>query len=408
MGIADDAARAGVTVDELGRIRLSEILHGMLCGEVPGDVVEALRRFAEDNGAGLSPGEIEAIWHDVLHFDGRAVGGIIGQSTAKTADFAVASLRDFLAIERPELRYYIPGLLPDQGKLLLTAAAKVGKTFWALNLALCLAGGYCQWLGIDFGEPANVLMLQPELSDGLMAARLNWVLKTAPHGLNLEDAMQNLNIWQCDVSRPVLNNGALAHVEAVIAETKPEVVICDPLYALFPGLVENAAEEMTVALDLLTGWTARHGCAVVLTHHHSKNGTSRGSSVLQGWPETDLSMSFVPDDRAHVKVDGLFRCTFGDDWPKYWAVPDRESAWFRESDSDWVSPTGSRSRDKLQKASDVAFVLREAGGPGLSYSALVKALVKALGMSEPTAKRRVQEAAKGGLIGTSNGVYYAK
>jgi len=322
---------------------------------------------------------------------------------------AVLSLADFLAVERPELRYYLPGLLPEQGKLLLTATAKAGKTFWAINLALCLAGGYCRWLGFDLDTPARVLLLQPELSDGLMAARLDWILKTAPRGmLNTEDAMRNLSIWQCDVSRPVLNNGCLATVEEVIEQQQPEVVICDPLYALFPGLVENAAEDMTRALDVLTGWTSRFGCSVVLTHHHGKGGVSRGSSVLQGWPETDLSMAFLEDDRGHVRVDGLFRCTFGDDWPRYWRTPDRECAWFREPDSDWISPTTTRQQVVQQKSLDVATILMETQGtgPGLSFRQAIDSIRHGVDCSESTAKRRLHLALESGMISNANGVYF--
>jgi hypothetical protein len=398
-----------LTPGEVAQVRLANLFDGLLAGEVPDCITGPLIQWAAQTGGAEPPPEaVRAALRDALYFSGRAVEGEPGHGQVDVSAIATATLSEFLAVEREELRYYLPGLLPEQGKLLLTASAKVGKTFWAINLALCLAGGYCRWLGLDFDTPARVLLLQPELSDGLMAARLRWVLETAPRNmLNTEDAMRNLSLWQCDVSRPVLNNGCLATVEEVIEQQQPEVVICDPLYALFPGLVENAAEDMTRALDVLTGWTARFGCAVVLTHHHGKGGVSRGSSVLQGWPETDLSMAFLEDDRSHVRVDGLFRCTFGDDWPRYWQTPDRECAWFREPSGDWVSPTTTRQQVVQQKSVDVATILREAGGPGLAYAKLVKAIAEGVGCSEPTAKRRIKQAVEAGMIGLANGVYFA-
>jgi hypothetical protein len=315
-----------------------------------------------------------------------------------------SALGDFLAAPRPELRYWIPGILPNQGKVTLSAAAKGGKTMLGIQLGFCLAsGGAVKHLGMEFGGPARVLYVQPELSDGLMAARCDWILKTAPDFLQRDSVLQNFIVYETVNGRPdCASEPGKARLQAVIEKTRPNILIADPLYMLFKGLAENDADQMSLALDYLASLALRYNLGVILIHHFNKSGTSaRGSSVFQGWAESDFTLSAVDGDPEVVRVDGLFRCSWGEGFPAFWQKPRRESPWFERIDG--YEPQG-KGRPRKARAASVVTVLKAEGQP-LGYSSLVDKVVDLMSCGERTAERLIKEAKDGGLVRLVNGCY---
>ncbi len=319
------------------------------------------------------------------------------------------SLGDFMATDRPPLRFHIDGLLPELGKMLITAPAKAGKTFLAVEIGFSLATGNVNFLGLNFGNPARVLMMQPELSDSLFAARIGEILKQAPDFIDRAAVLEHFHIFTTDTGRPKLIEGYRQAIESEIERVRPDVLIADPLYMLYPGIEENSAAEMTMALDVLGEIAAKYKTAVILTHHHSKAGASRGSSVLQGWPETDLSLSTVNNEKDILKIEGLFRCCFGSGWPRYWRKPGEQGCWFESMPDDWQSET---SRGASRKADDkhVLAVLGQAKADGvdfLNHTDLRKGIECLTGVSDRTAKTAIARALENGAIVKTNGVYQA-
>lgn len=326
---------------------------------------------------------------------------VVGKVKTQTA--AVLPLRGFLQVERPELEWHIVGLLPRQGKMVLSGASKSGKTFLGLELALSLAAGQ-DLAGFRIPKPVRTLYLQPELSDSLLAARLKWILETADPAFDSEAALDNFLVFQCDSGRPNISRPeGQERIRRVIEEFKPDVIFADPLYMLCPGLVENAAEEMTLALDHIASWTTS-GASIVLFHHFNKQNTARGSSVLSGWPESDMSMTLT-DDRQHVKIEGVFRCIYGDEFPMYLERPSPDCAWFRAVPEGW-EPAGRDSPEPKGKVYSeiLSSTLRDAGR-GMGYSELRRSLEQH-GLSESAAKRAIGAAKSSGAIQHVAGVYY--
>lgn len=314
------------------------------------------------------------------------------------------SLGDFLAVERPALVYHIHGLLPAGGKMLITAPAKAGKTFLALETGMALATGNIEWLGLRFGEPCKVLLIQPELSDTLLAARIKAILREAPPEIDRGAILKNFSIVESAGGRPNLaTKEGRMRAEKAIERTGAEVLICDPLYMLFPGLEENAADQMTKALDYISGLCERFHCAVVLVHHHGKGGQSRGSSVLQGWGETDLSLSY-PDQNRHpdiIRVDGLFRCSFGTGFPCYWHKPGEGGPWFSVADDYKLGGPGRKPKAGVEHA-----VAAVRGRDGVPYGEVVREVMALADCSEKPAKRAIKDAMETGAIVQKNAFYF--
>jgi hypothetical protein len=89
-------------------------------------------------------------------------------------------------------------------------------------------------------------------------------------------------------------SGDLERLRALIAEHRPALIVIDTLAAAAPGLRENEAEHMGVAVAAMRSLT-QQGAAVLLVHHSPKSGdTPRGHSVLNG--ALDVSMLVAPDE----------------------------------------------------------------------------------------------------------------
>lgn len=309
---------------------------------------------------------------------------------------------DFITIQRPPLVFHIEGLLPYGSKLTFSATSKFGKSMWAIQTGFALAAGDCEWLGWKFGPPARVLYLQAEIMDALLEARLRWILETMPPELNRERAARNFIIQEIAKGRPNLTAPeGRAMVEALLAIHKPDVLILDPLAALHPGLEENAAESMGLALDYLGGLTLRFGCAVILVHHHSKAGAARGSSVFEAWPESDLQASFLSeDDRSIAKVLMRLRCAYNPG-PLYLRMPTPESPWFERMPEGWEPERPGR---KPSYSPAVVAVALQAGG-NMRWAELKKAVIEATGCSDRTAETLVSDATKTELIRKDAGIY---
>jgi hypothetical protein len=120
----------------------------------------------------------------------------VGKPETATAGGAL-SLTQFMAVERTPLEWAVEDILPLKGRCLLTASAKSGKTFLALELWLSVAAGV-DFLGFRVPKPRRVLYVQSELSDALLAKRVGWVCETAPLGFPWGLAGENFLVVEND------------------------------------------------------------------------------------------------------------------------------------------------------------------------------------------------------------------
>ena len=308
------------------------------------------------------------------------------------------SLGDFLDADRPPRRDHIGGILPYCGKLTFSGPAKSGKTFWASETACVLASGDCVFLGLQFGPPVPVLVIQPELSDALMAERKKLILDTAPDFVDRDRVRRNLFIWENDGGRPNLYPPGRYDVEAEIARLKPKVIVIDPLYMSFPGLRENDADQMALALDYLSEVTLRYEVAVILVHHQGKDQSAgpRGSSVFSGWGESDLRMTPVHGKPDLVRVDALLRCSDGRGFPAIWRTRTDGGVWFSLADSEPVEESAPGRKPKVS-VDDVVRIVGAQAAP-IPRTDLLAEVADEAECSERTAERRLKEACDSGRI----------
>jgi hypothetical protein len=197
--------------------------------------------------------------------------------------------------DNPHLRKpIVDGLLRQGETMNLVSATKVGKSWLAINMAICMVTGRT-WLDKFSCRPAKVLHIDTELHEETLADRINTVLV----GMNVgSDEIDNYFTF------PVRGkNWDLNDLPSVIRSEKPDVIMLDALYRVVPAdRDENSNREMAQIYNSIDAAADRDKVGVVLVHHSSK-----GSQA--GKHNTDIgsgagSMSRAVDTHATmVRID---------------------------------------------------------------------------------------------------------
>lgn len=193
------------------------------------------------------------------------------------------SLGDLLRADLPQREFLISPWLRQQESVLLWAAAGVGKTMFALTLALAMAGG-----GEVFGwqaAPRKVLIFDGEMPTDDLKARLVQLRGTIS-GFDPEEAARNLVVIARhgqDATAEFPDFGDVTQHAAIIdliLGYAPDVVILDNLSTLATMDDENGAGETQHIVRFLAR-LKQAKTAVICVHHSNKNGSNfRGSSML--------------------------------------------------------------------------------------------------------------------------------
>jgi hypothetical protein len=313
-------------------------------------------------------------------------------------------LAGFMAKQRPKLEFHISDLLPYRGKMTFSAYAKFGKSFWGIQNGFALASGNCTFLGHQFGPPCRVLYLQAEIDDSLLEDRLEGIVSSTPHWMDLENIDKNFFIQEtCDKRPNLITPKGRKVAEELIQAIKPEVLILDPFSSLCPGLEENDAAKMSLALDYFSKLGNDHKCAIILIHHHGKAGHSRGSSAFEGWPESDLQAEVYDEDAGIAKISRRLRCAFNTG-PVYWQTPSPSTPWFRPMPDDWQPDKKTRGPRKKVSDKDVQLVIKGNGG-NMRNTELVKGILEFRDVAEQTAQTAIKSAVASGSVSKADGVY---
>lgn len=143
------------------------------------------------------------------------------------------SLTELLAMDIPEPRWAVPGLL-SEGLTLLAGKPKIGKSWLALNLAITIAGGGTA-LGMSKVVPGDVLYLALEDRPRRIQSRARKLLK----GLDCAatDRLRIATAW------PRLGDGGEDYIEEWAASVpRPSLVVID-VWAKFRPVYKQASNQ---------------------------------------------------------------------------------------------------------------------------------------------------------------------
>lgn len=222
-----------------------------------------------------------------------------------------ANLADFLRLDFPRAETYVEGILPSRSSGFIAGPEKSGKSYYALEEALCLALGLSVAGRFDVPKRRRVYYIAEEDSAERVKRRVNAMLRG--HGLNLDDPAVKNDLagwfairWQAGVSldKPEW----IETIRAVCRDFKPDVIYLDVLRKLTALDIEKWVESGRL-LEVLDSIRREHpGVLFRVLHHGTKpRGRRRemapadllGSANLGAWWETSLFFSRVSPDPAN-------------------------------------------------------------------------------------------------------------
>lgn len=263
----------------------------------------------------------------------EVVEGEISPEEPKEVSEEVASARNRLLVSAKELvqtknvgRQFLigPDLFPKHGRMLITGKTGTGKSTLTLYMAACLASKAPLFNiththnGSNKGLPkfpimaeSAVLYLDYELPPEIRAEK-----RLKPLASHLPESFQRRLLFPPHPSLYRLHNqegeakneGSFDGLKKLIAETRPDVLIIDPLSSAH-SLDENTI-EVKQALNNADSLIDQYGCSVVLVHHattktsRNKDGElvekdaieqPRGHSSLVDW--CDVHIHFAADTK---------------------------------------------------------------------------------------------------------------
>ncbi len=204
-------------------------------------------------------------------------------------------LTDLLGEEDEPDTYRIDGLWPTDGKIILSAPQKAGKTTLMGNLVAALADS-SPFLGPPLGHSGALGFAVEPLEAGGTVVLLDFEMTRrklrswlAAHAIRKTDAVrvELLRGVTWDPRDPHVRRQWADHLRAV----QCEVLIVDPLGPILHalGVDENDNTGVGQVLNALDALVRDAGVReLMLAHHMGHSGErSRGATVLRGWPDAE-------------------------------------------------------------------------------------------------------------------------
>jgi RecA-family ATPase len=174
----------------------------------------------------------------------------------------------------PQTDWLVEDFLVRSEAAALVGDGGVGKSFITMALALAVAGGDKEFLGMPLKAHGPVLYVDEENSMGLVLQRLHAL------GFEPDKHLPNLEyLWYAGVD--LLNEPEKLLEEAL--DLEPVLVIADSLSRVAIGADENSNTDMTRLMRQGVIPIAREtGAAVVLVHHTARDGNGpRGATSIR-------------------------------------------------------------------------------------------------------------------------------
>jgi hypothetical protein len=297
--------------------------------------------------------------------------------------------RDLVSHSFPAIVYAVPGVVAE-GLSVLAGAPKLGKSWFALNIATAVAHG-----GVAIGrinvEPGEVLYLALEDPPRRLQRRLRLVLdgNGAPDGLHFETEWPRLLEGGCDQ----LDTWLEAHPAC-------RLVVVD-VFAKVRGIVAgnvNRYEADYAAMASLKDIADRHGIAVLVIHHTRKAAADdyvdavSGTHGIAGAADAVLVL-----ERSRGSADAKLQVTGRD-------VEEAEYAMqFNAADGAWTLLDGPAQDYELGETRRRILTHLREHGPSAP-----KTIADVLGLEHETVKKACQRMAADEQVGTDgSGTYYS-
>jgi hypothetical protein len=193
--------------------------------------------------------------------------------------FAFTTLSELAARPKPEM--LIGRVLTCAGTSLLTAKHASFKSFFALDMALCVATG-TSWHGETI-KPGPVVYVAAEGASGLEKRVRAWMIDH-----DESDFPPDFHVL--DEPARIADAGVLTAFIEAVSGLRPALIVLDTLARCAVGLDENSARDMGLFVEATRELAAATGAHVLIVHHNNKGGEFRGSTAIAAAVDTHMSL----------------------------------------------------------------------------------------------------------------------
>lgn len=229
------------------------------------------------------PQGIKDVAEFFLHYDWEAFRALVKAATQHKWNYAAIDL----AGPVPNWDWLVDPLLLKGELLALVGDGGLGKSWLTLDLAVALAMGREEWLGLPLPDDGETLYVDQENPYVGVRNRLKKL------GLSEAASKRIRYLWQAGVKLDS-EDGAQKLLEDAVA-MKPKLIVIDS-FSTVHRKNENSAEDMNPVLHGGILPLAREtNATVILIHHTNKSGGTRGSSAINNACDNVLEMRHLFD-----------------------------------------------------------------------------------------------------------------
>lgn len=255
----------------------------------------------------------EGVNISTLKWKRQTISPVTGEKITKTSTLKMPTLGELLETSFKERKYLMFPWLREQESVMLYADTGVGKSMFALSLALAVAGGgeFLGWWSQekDNGEGWRVLYVDGEMHGQDIQERAALLLDTIP-GINRQAAMANIRFLPRQLQEPgqefpcITDTTGMDFLIRRVMNDKLDLVILDNFSTLGEVEDENAASSFNAIQDFLLRLKTT-GVATLLVHHAGKSGDFRGSSKMAVTFETIIKLERLNEEK--ISSEAQFR-----------------------------------------------------------------------------------------------------
>ena len=199
--------------------------------------------------------------------------------------------------------YLIADMIESSAQIMVIGASGAGKSFVALDIALCIASG----------APYNdrtvkkglVISINGEGHRGIPSRVNAWCVK---NGIKKTD----LDFYISDRAVNMTNAETYMELKSEIDEIvrlreTPKMIVVDTLARATGGADENSSKDMGLFIEGCGELIAKYKCTILLIHHTGHNNTTRarGSSALFAAADAELIVEAIGKDDITVKFQKM-------------------------------------------------------------------------------------------------------
>lgn len=211
---------------------------------------------------------------------------------AHDTEIELLSTRDLLALPPPA--WLMPPLIPENGMVGLYGAPSGGKSFIALDWAMCISEGL-PWIGAFPTKQAPVIYIAAEGGRGIQKRVKAWMLT---HNVKTLSAMYWL-LNPIYVREEGVVEAFLEKLESL--DIYPGLVVFDTLSRSFGNGEENSSADMGHFIDgVIRLATGRQMSALVVHHTNATGNRERGHTSFRGNLDTMFSCNAEKNGDGHI------------------------------------------------------------------------------------------------------------